>query len=237
MDHSQAMASKAAEQYLLGELKGELRYQFEEHFMSCPECARDIRAGAAFVESAREVLRSKALEPARARVGADSTTSRLAMLFRPLILAPAFAILLAVVAYQSAVKIPLLESALSRAQAPSTLTSFSLINENSRGGGPKVLMAPADQPFTLYVDIPPQPSFASYNIEVQSERGTRFALTISAEEAKTTVQVLVPASRLRPGQYTLVVRGSSAPDDVHGTEVVRYPFWLQYSRSFNFPNR
>ena len=231
MDHSQAIASKAAEQYLLGELKGELRDRFEEHFMSCPECARDVRAGAVFVESAREVLRSEALEPARPP--GSAAPGWFAVLFRPLIAAPAFAILLAIIAYQSAVRIPHLESSLSKAQAPRALTSFSLISDNSRAGAAAAFTAPADQPFALYLDIPPQPSFPAYRIEVQGEGGTQFALKVSAQEAKSTVQVLVPASRLRPGQYTLVVRGLSAPDDVQGSEVARYPVSLQYSQPPN----
>ena len=232
MDHSQAIASKAAEQYLLGELKGELRDQFEEHFMSCPECARDVRAGAAFVESAREVLRPEAaLEPARGDVSA--APGWFAVLFRPLIAAPAFAILLAIIAYQSAVRIPVLESSLSKAQAPRALMSFSLISDNSRAGGAAAFAAPSDQPFALYLDIPPQPSFPAYRVEVQGEGRTQFALKVSGQQAKSTVQVLVPASRLRPGQYTLVVRGLSAPDDVQGSEVARYPFSLQYSQPPN----
>jgi hypothetical protein len=235
MDHSQAIASKAAEQYLLGELKGKLRDQFEEHFMSCPECARDLRAGAAFVESAREVLRSEALEPARPPVSA--APAWFAVLFRPLIAAPAFAILLAIIAYQSAVRIPLLESSLSKAQAPLALTSFSLISDNSRAGGAAAFTAPADQPFALYLDIPPQPSFPAYRIEVQGEGGTQFALGVSAQQAKSTVQVLVPVSRLRPGKCDVVVRGLSAPDDVRGSEVVGYSFSLQYDQSSNSANR
>ena len=60
MDHLEAVRLNAAEKYLLGELSAELRDQYEDHFFDCKECARDIRAGAAFVDNARDIWRTKA---------------------------------------------------------------------------------------------------------------------------------------------------------------------------------
>ena len=228
MDHSQAVSLKATEQYLLGELSGNVREEFEEHFMSCAECAREVRSGAAFIESAREVLRSEA--PARARAVPSSAGGAgwLAGFFRPAIVAPVFAILVAIVVYQG-LKIPRLESSLSTAEAPRALTSFSLINANSRGGGAGTFIARAGQPFALYVDIPPQPAFPAYEIEVRGENGeAELAISVSAEEAKNTVQVLVPGARLKAGSYQLVVLGSSGANGGSGAEVTRYPFALEY---------
>lgn len=236
MDHSEAIRLGATERYLLGELAGDLRAQFEEHFMSCPDCARDVRAGAVFVENAREVLRTQAPAKARAKTTKDTSRGWLALLFRPAIAAPAFAILLVIIGYQAGMTIPRLESSLSKANSPRALTSFSLINDNSRGGAPATFTVRPDQPFSLYVDVPPQPSFSKYTFEVENQTGNiQFALSISAEEARNTVQVLVPPSRLSPGQYALVIRGSSKPDETPGTEVARYSFALDYGQPTNSP--
>src|SRR5580698_10263692 len=56
MEHLEAIQLKATERYLLGELSGDLREQFEDHFFNCFECAQDVEAGAIFVDSARQIL-------------------------------------------------------------------------------------------------------------------------------------------------------------------------------------
>src|SRR5580658_5842851 len=56
MDHAEARQQMLAEKYLLNELPPEVRDAFEEHFFDCPECAFDIRAGAAFVNEAKAQL-------------------------------------------------------------------------------------------------------------------------------------------------------------------------------------
>lgn len=230
MNHSEAVQQKAVEQYLLGEMSGALRDEFEEHFLSCAECAADIRAGAAFIGSARQVLRLEPslpteTSPARARGG------WLATLLRPAIAVPAFAILLAAVFYQGYVKIPQLRSQLSEANAPRTLASFSLIAANARGETPVVVTVSPNQPFALYVDIRPNPSFSRYTCEVENVNGNpAFSVQLSAEEAKNTVQIFVPPARLTPGDYVMVVRGIGAPENVQsgGAEVMRSHFSLQY---------
>lgn len=45
MDHREAVAAKAAERYLLGEMNWRERDEFEAHFFDCPECAREVHQG------------------------------------------------------------------------------------------------------------------------------------------------------------------------------------------------
>src|SRR5215467_1836795 len=59
MDHEAAVQQNAAERYLLGELTGEARGAFEEHFFTCPECADDVEALTVFAANARAVFREK----------------------------------------------------------------------------------------------------------------------------------------------------------------------------------
>jgi Putative zinc-finger len=57
MDHETAVQLKAAEGYFLGELTGEDRDAFEDHFFMCPECAEDIRTLQIFAANAKAVFR------------------------------------------------------------------------------------------------------------------------------------------------------------------------------------
>lgn len=85
----------------------------------------------------------------------------------------------------------------------------------------------------MFIDIPPQSQFSSYVCEFQSESGTpELALNVSAQEAKQTVQLLIPAGRLASGKHVLVVRGLGSPEktDADKIGVVRYPFSLEYTK-------
>lgn len=230
MNHSNAVRLKAAEQYLLGEMGGPLRDEFEEHFMECSECAADVRAGVAFIESTREVLR---LEPSVEveTVQARRPTGWLAAFLRPAIAAPALLILLAIAGYQGVIRIPRIESQLSEANAPRALAGFSLIGANSRGETPVIVAVRRDEPFALYLDIRPDPAFSTYTCEVENASGMpAFSLQVSAQQAKNTVQIFVPASRLSPGPYVMVVHGIAAPQEAlsGGVEVMRSHFSVEF---------
>jgi Putative zinc-finger len=58
MNHSEAIESKAAEGYLLGDLPQAERDAFEEHYFDCRVCTDTIRAGAAMFAAGREVAKS-----------------------------------------------------------------------------------------------------------------------------------------------------------------------------------
>lgn len=234
MEHTEAIRLKAAERYLLGELNGDLRSQFEEHFFSCAECAEALGAGAVFIDNARELLQPDA-DPAPARSplvlpGSPAKQSWFAALFRPAFAAPALVVLLAIVVYQGTVVIPHLKGTASVA-APQTLAKFSLLAQNSRGAEALHITVPSDRPFGLFLDIPPQPHFAFYSCEIEDAAGKpELSLTVSADEARETIEILVPPSRLQPGQHVLVVRGLDSKDASPGPQVVRYPFSLDFLR-------
>jgi len=61
MDHQTAVRLKAAEGYFLGELSGDDRDAFEEHFFMCPECAADVRAIQTFAANAKAVFREQSV--------------------------------------------------------------------------------------------------------------------------------------------------------------------------------
>jgi Putative zinc-finger len=235
MNHDEAIRLKAAEKYLLGELSAELRDQYEDHYFGCAACSQDVRTGAIFIDNARDVLGSGSV--AAAELGAKQRPAGSGgwwtALLRPAFAVPALALLLLVAGYQNAVTIPHLRTALSQSEVAQTLPSFSLISENSRGGAPLAISVPAGKPFSFFVDIPPKGSYASYACEFQTESGApELSLNISAEEAKRTVQLLIPAGRLASGKHVLVVRGldSQGKPDADKIGVANYPFSLDYTK-------
>ena len=160
MDHSEAVRLGAAERYLLGELPPDLREQFEDHFFGCLECAQDVRAGAVFVDGAREILGwERNYAPERVAPGEPSRGWWTA-LFRPVVLVPVMTLLILFAAYQNIVVIPDLSKAVSESSTPQTLQSFSLVTANSRAGGAVSITAAPNKPFTLFVDIPSENQFS-----------------------------------------------------------------------------
>jgi hypothetical protein len=53
MDHRQAIATHAAERYLLNELNDADRNAFEDHYFTCVTCAEDVKAGAQMQEGSQ----------------------------------------------------------------------------------------------------------------------------------------------------------------------------------------
>ena len=233
MNHDEAIRLKAAEKYLLGELSAEMRDQYEDHYFGCAECAQDIRTGAVFIDNARDVL----IPPSVTELGAKHQPARSggwwSALLRPAFAVPALALLLLVAGYQNTVTIPHLKNAVSQSETAQTLPSFSLISGNSRGGAPLAIVVPAGKPFSFFVDIPPNAGYTSYVCEFQTESGTpELSLNISADEAKRTVQLLIPAGRLASGKHVLVVRGldSQGKPDADKIGVANYRFSLDYTK-------
>ena len=236
MEHTEAVQLKAAERYVLGELTGDLRAQYEDHYFGCAECAESLKLAAMFAENTRAVLEAEA---ATERLAAPAVAARaparggwLAAFLRPSFAVPVFALLLLFAGYQNLIVIPHLKTAAPSA-APQTLPSYSLITADSRGGEPPTISMPANKPFSLYIDIPPEKQFPQYVCEVLNASGAiEYSLNISGQEAQNSVQLLMPPETLKSGNYTLVVRGLAMPESAagNGTELARYPFTLAYSK-------
>ncbi|MGC1167666.1 MAG: hypothetical protein WA785_10460 [Candidatus Acidiferrales bacterium] len=236
MEHTEAVQLKAAERYVLGELTGDLRAQYEDHYFGCAECAADLKLAAMFAANTRAELEA---EVATARLAAPAVAARksagsgwFAGFLRPSFAVPVFALLLLFAGYQNLIVIPHLKSAAPSA-APQTLPSYSLITAGSRGGEPLTITVSANKPFSLYIDIPPEKKFSQYICEVVNASGAiEYSLNISGQEAQNSVQLLMPPATLKPGNYALVVRGLATLEAAasSATEVARYPFTLAYSK-------
>src|SRR5277367_313541 len=191
MDHNEAVRLQAAEKYLLGELPREQHAAFEEHFFDCSACAEEMKATAAFMESARQVSREKVSETIdiKGLVPVSTATRGWFAWLRPAFAVPVFAALLLFIGYQNGVTIPNLMQVPSNVVIGQDAKSFSLLSADSRGEGtstPKIAVG-AREDFRLEVDMPGN-SLTGYSCQIQSGSGKVLAsFAVSPEEAKSTV--------------------------------------------------
>ena len=226
MDHSEALRLQAAEKYVLGELTGPLRDEYEEHYFNCQECAADVKTAVAFLDGSRAQFRS---EPREALPEKDAEQGWFLWL-RPVLLLPALAVLAAALAYQSLVTIPGLKRATATSSAGSA-SFISLIGANSRGEGAKSFAIEQNQPVILEVDIPPAPDLSSYLCQIQDRAGhTVYQGRVSAEDAKHSVHLIVPRGTLQPEPYTLRILGQKSADSEPGLSsgVFRVQFTIEF---------
>ena len=234
MDHSEAVEQMLAERYLLNELPPEMRDAFEEHMFDCPECAFDMRAGAAFVDEAKLQLPGLTVEPGTASsTGSGLRTETPAkkrslfswwrpMFASPVFAAPVFATLLIVVGYQNLVTFPALRTASTE---PRLLSSVAL-HAGARGGEHTVLEADQKQDVVLVVDVPQQTSYASYTVDLYDPQGklawTQKVAASVVSTADGTLWLMIPGAGLRQGSYSLAVSGIAAAGQA--TEIERRAF-------------
>jgi hypothetical protein len=232
MDHSEALQQMAAERYLLDELTPDAREAFEEHLFDCPECALDLRAGAAFVEVAKTQLPEltgamPVPVPSRSHEHKVKREWRL-FLFRPAFAAPAFATLLMVIGYQNLVTYPRLRAAASQPR----LIPWAQLHEAMRGGAPVPITADRVHGVALPIDLPSQLSegaYASYSIDLYDPRGKlAFSSIVAApgesDSGPQRLGLVIPGAALHNGVYTLALSGVAANGE--RTVIDRYAFEL-----------
>jgi len=226
MNHSEALQQMAAERYLLDELTPDAREAFEEHLFDCPECALDLRAGAAFVEAAKtqlpELTGALVASPSR-----PHKANREWWLFwlRPAFATPAFASLLLVLGYQNLVTYPRLRAEASQPR----LIPWAQLRGDMRGA-PVTITADHEHGVALPIDLPSQPSegaYASYSINLYDPQGKLAFSSIVAtpgasDSGPQRLGLVIPGAVLRNGAYTVAVSGVAANGE--RTEIDRYAF-------------
>jgi hypothetical protein len=231
MEHSEALQQMIAERYLLNELTPDTREEFEEHLFDCPECALDLRAGAAFVEAAKTQLPSLAVAlpataPSRSRKPGVQREWWLSWL-QPAFAVPAFASLLLVVGYQNLVTYPRLRAAADQPR----LLPWAPLHGAMRDGAPLAITADRRHGVALPVDLPAQSSldaYASYSLDLYDPQGKLAWTGVVAppsDSGSQRLSLVIPGAMLQSGAYSLVVSGAGA----HGERTVidRYAFDLR----------
>jgi hypothetical protein len=225
MDHTEAVRMQAVEKYILGELSPFYRAQFEEHYFDCADCALNLRAGVAFAAASRQYFAESSVPERVARAPRAGWFAWL----KPLVAVPAFAALIAVIAYQNTVSIPRLQrEAGAQSSAAIVAPWFSLVNASVHGSsGTRVEIQPG-QPFYLFFDITaaPRQSDSVFLLQVQDSTGkTLVQSSVAAERAQKSVVLPIPPG-FREGEYKLVIADQAAGTSATAGEL---PFTVAFS--------
>jgi hypothetical protein len=230
MNHQEAVQQAAVEKYLLNEMPPAERDEFEEHYFGCQECAADLRTTAAFLEEVNKELAREAAGRARPKLVPVGKRSWAAFLWRPALVAPAFALLLVIIVYQNFPGSPQVAAETARMGLPEILPTLSLIGAGSRGGPVPVLTASKGQPALVLVDIPAAEQYSRYDCALMAPGGAvLWRVSIAPQQARDTVSIRIPAEHWERGNYTLLVQGFAAAAPESPVKVATYRFTVNTS--------
>jgi hypothetical protein len=202
MNHDDALRLSAAERYLQRDLDKGLRDEFEEHFFACADCAADVRLGAAMLDQMKVEL---AKQPAT-RLKVVTGPVKLSFLWPAA--AAAVAAMAFVIGYQNLVQVPHLKTEVASLSSPEVLPSVSLVDAVSRADTLPSADVKPNKPLLLSVDIPTDDRYSSYEVSVLDPAGKRlWTMPVSAQQARDTLSIEMPAKELQAGTYTLLIDG------------------------------
>jgi hypothetical protein len=208
--HQEAVKNLMAERYLLGELNAGEREAYEEHLFSCDTCFEQVKAGTEFVSHLRR------MGPEPVTVAPGFMARLMTSLRQPLTIVACA--LLACVSGLSVYQRGII-SGLRQAQ----VTQHLILTDGAKAGGMKQLAIPANSRFFVDIQLAQDENFSSYEGEVLNESKHRVdPFSISAEDTKETIDILIDSGKMGFGDYLLVVNGLSP--DGRKTEVTRYKF-------------
>jgi hypothetical protein len=227
MDHDEAVRLQAAEKYLLGQLPKEQHAAYEEHYFDCSVCAEEIKATAAFMESARQVAREQALQTIDAKRLTPATPSNGGWFawLKPAFAIPVMAALLLFIGYQNGVTIPRLKDSSS---APIISSSFQILGSvrggNESGNASNKVAVKQGESFLLKFDFTPTGTSTEYSWQLlaPSGRPVRFG-TLGGDKKYQAVSLPVVGGVQSPGKYNLVFFG-----DANGNEAQRLTFTVEF---------
>jgi hypothetical protein len=215
MDHEVVVRDKITERYLLEELDPQLRDEFEDHFFDCPECAFDVRAGAAFVRHSKVVLKELAEEP-EAQKAEGNLEKELAYSssvikpnrgwfawLKPAFAVPAMALLLVVVGYQNLVTLPNLGKQLHQ---PHMLPAITL-NLLTYGANSAPQLIHDGEGFLLNVIRPRGHHYPAYRVDLYNPSGEVESSIAVKDSLEDTWSISFPEAKRQSGTYKLEVHG------------------------------
>jgi len=219
MTHQQALDGLASERYLLDEMTEVERFEFEDHYFDCAECAEDVRLGDMIRQEAR---RAGAAMAPNTQVGRPAVVLTSAKWWRRPMAAPwaVAATLALVVGYQSLVTVPGLRDA-----GGSQSIEPVILRGATRGAATTVAVAPGQRVVALSADLlmPPQSSSLTYEI-LDANRSAVASGKSSVPASGAPLMLLVPVDELQyAGHYTLLVR-----DGDQKSALAEYEFDVSY---------
>jgi hypothetical protein len=222
MNHTASVENKAVERYILGELSLRERDEFEEHFFECLECAGDVCVASAMAHGVRAHFGEA---PATARQAYQEKQRSWLSWMRLQAAVPAAAAfaLFTLTVYQNAIVLPGLRSAAAESAQPQVLPSALLVSA-SRSALPSISVPASARFFQLSLELPPAEALGSYECELRSDAGqTVWNLHVSVSANSDDISLLIPAARLRSGEYGIFLRGSGSE---HPVEISPFRFRL-----------
>jgi hypothetical protein len=220
MTHQQALDGLASERYLLNEMAEVERFEFEEHYFDCAECAEDLRLGDLIRQEARRSGSALAADRQAGRPAVVLTSAK--WWRRPMVAAPwaVAATLAMVVGYQSLVTVPGLRGSVS-----SQSIEPVMLRGATRGAATTVTIAPGQRFIALSADLltTPQSSSLAYEI-LDANRSAVTSGRSSVPASGAPLMLLVPVDELQTaGRYTLTLR-----DSAQNAVIGEYEFDISY---------
>ena len=207
MDHQQAISTQAVERYLLDEMTGPQREEFEDHFFTCAECADAVRTGAELSANARALLKDEARPPVPGRtIKIPVRPGTRQIWFQRGIGALAATLLLGTAAvYQNApfTKPPF------QAQLQASVEHWKIAPDRRGGLSVETRKREPGKLLLLDLELPVLQPMPAYRVEIRNESG---GIVLTEENAPTrdgAVSVPLP-SNLGSGTYKVVVGETNA---------------------------
>jgi len=221
MQHQQALATKAAERYLLDEMSEPERLEFEAHYFDCPACAGDVRTGAALARGVKAVCAEDAALRPHTSVVREMTQSGWFSWLSPAALVPSSAAVAlgCLAAWQAFVVIP----PLRWAGSPQALSPI-VLRAAARGEEQTLAIRRDHAVSLLSLDVNSAGPGVPLTYEVIAPGGaTRHRGAAQAPPAGSPLIVVLPNGAIREsGAWVLLLRNQQ------GAEIARYPFSVQF---------
>lgn len=222
------------EPYLLGELSGETREEFERHLFDCETCAEEVKAGSKLIETVQGWPRKRTMEFAATLTEPQSDggggvrrqrRERLGKWVGRLAWAavPCLGVLLL---YQQMVVVPGLRAQLSEGPSAGVLTA-TLLRPSTRGAALPLRVQGRAQELYVQLDLPPLPTEATLLICVfdRTNQPRMPCFEAAIPEANEPLLVRIDAHGLPAGSYLLRV-APKLPAGQGQAQVATYPFQL-----------
>jgi hypothetical protein len=216
MTHQQALDGLASERYLLNEMTEVERFEFEEHYFDCADCADDVRLAETIRQEARRAGAVMAARPEGARTGVVLTSPK--WWRRPMVAAPwaVAATLALMVGYQSMT---------TPGAGGSQSIEPVMLRGATRGAATTVTVAPGQRFVGLSADLLTTPASSSLSYEVlDANRAAVASGRAAVPSPGAPLMLLVPVDELhQAGRYTLTLRDSDQK-----TVIGEYEFEVSY---------
>ena len=220
MHHQQALATKASERYLLGEMSELERFEFEDHYFDCQSCAADVRAGEALARGIKTVCDEDAVLRPHTSVVREAPRPGWLSWLTPAALVPSAAAVAmgCLAAWQGFVLMP----SLRWAGTPQALSPIAL-RAAARGEEQVIVIRRGEAVSLLSLDVNSADPGVPLTYELLAPGGAvRHKGAASAPPAGSPLVVILPNSAIRePGAWVLLLRNRQ------GAEIARYPFSVQ----------